>query len=35
MMTGLLLTLWATPTMTGGRLLLAAAMSGYILAAMK
>ncbi len=35
MMTGLLMTFWAAPTMTQGRLLLAAAMSGYILAAVK
>src|SRR5262249_45440161 len=35
MLTGLLMTLWAVPTMTQGRLLLAAVMSGYILAAVK
>jgi protein-S-isoprenylcysteine O-methyltransferase Ste14 len=35
MMTGMLMTFWAGPTMTQGRLLLAAAMSGYILAAVK
>jgi protein-S-isoprenylcysteine O-methyltransferase Ste14 len=35
MMTGMLMTFWAAPTMTLGRLLLAAAMSGYILAAVK
>ena len=35
MMTGMLMTFWAAPTMTHGRLLLAAAMSGYILAAVK
>ena len=35
MMTGMLMTFWAWPTMTQGRLLLAAAMSGYILAAVK
>jgi protein-S-isoprenylcysteine O-methyltransferase Ste14 len=35
MMTGMLMTFWAAPTMTQGRLLLAAAMSGYILAAVK
>jgi len=35
MMTGLLMTFWAAPTMTQGRLLLAAAMSGYIFAAVK
>jgi protein-S-isoprenylcysteine O-methyltransferase Ste14 len=35
MMTGMLMTFWAAPTMTRGRLLLAAAMSGYILAAVK
>lgn len=35
MMTGMLMTFWAAPTMTWGRLLLAAAMSGYILAAVK
>ena len=35
MMTGMLMTFWAAPTMTQGRVLLAAAMSGYILAAVK
>ena len=35
MMAGMLMTFWAGPTMTQGRLLLAAAMSGYILAAVK
>ena len=35
MMTGMLMTFWAGPTMTQGRLLLAAAMSGYIVAAVK
>jgi protein-S-isoprenylcysteine O-methyltransferase Ste14 len=35
MMTGMLLSFWAAPTMTQGRLLFAAAMSGYILAAVK
>lgn len=35
MMTGMLMTFWSAPTMTQGRLLLAAAMSGYILAAVK
>jgi protein-S-isoprenylcysteine O-methyltransferase Ste14 len=35
MMSGLLMSLWATPTMTQGRLLLAAAMTAYILAAVK
>jgi protein-S-isoprenylcysteine O-methyltransferase Ste14 len=35
MMTGMLMTFWGAPTMTEGRLLLAAAMSAYILAAVK
>jgi protein-S-isoprenylcysteine O-methyltransferase Ste14 len=35
MMAGMLMTFWAAPTMTQGRLFLAAAMSGYILAAVK
>jgi protein-S-isoprenylcysteine O-methyltransferase Ste14 len=35
MMTGMLMTFWAAPTMTQGRLVLAAAMSGYILVAVK
>lgn len=35
MMTGMLMTFWAAPTMTQGRLLLAAAMTGYILVAVK
>jgi steroid 5-alpha reductase family enzyme len=35
MMAGLLLTFWAWPTMTQGRLLFALAMTGYILAAVK
>ena len=35
LMTGMLVTFWAAPTMTEGRLLLAAAMSAYILAAVK
>jgi protein-S-isoprenylcysteine O-methyltransferase Ste14 len=35
MMAGMLVTFWARPTMTQGRLLLAVAMSGYILAAVK
>jgi protein-S-isoprenylcysteine O-methyltransferase Ste14 len=35
MMTGMLMTFWAAPTMTQGRLLLAGAMSAYILAAVK
>lgn len=35
MMTGMVMTFWAGPTMTQGRLLLAAAMSGYIIAAVK
>jgi protein-S-isoprenylcysteine O-methyltransferase Ste14 len=35
MMTGMLMTFWAAPIMTRGRLLLAAAMSGYILAAVR
>ena len=35
LMTGILLSLWCAPTMTAGRLLLATAMSGYILLAVK
>lgn len=35
MMTGMLVTFWAAPTMTEGRLLFAAAMSVYIVAAVK
>jgi hypothetical protein len=35
MMGGMLMTFWAGPTMTRGRLLLAATMSAYILAAVK
>jgi protein-S-isoprenylcysteine O-methyltransferase Ste14 len=35
MMTGMLMTFWAAPTMTQGRLLLTAAMTVYILAAVK
>jgi protein-S-isoprenylcysteine O-methyltransferase Ste14 len=35
MMTGMLMTFWAAPTLTRGRLLFAAAMSGYIIAAVK
>jgi protein-S-isoprenylcysteine O-methyltransferase Ste14 len=35
LMTGMLMTFWAAPTMTQGRMLLAAAMSAYILAAVK
>ena len=35
MMTGMLMTFWAAPTMTQGRLLLAVAMSAYILVAVK
>ena len=35
MMTGMVMTFWAVPTMTQGRLLLAAAMTGYILATVK
>jgi methanethiol S-methyltransferase len=35
MMTGMLMTFWAAPTMTQGRLLFATAMSVYILAAVK
>lgn len=35
MMTGMLLTFWATPTMTHGRLLFAATVTGYIFAAVK
>jgi protein-S-isoprenylcysteine O-methyltransferase Ste14 len=35
MMTGMLMTFWAAPTMTQGRLLFTAAMTAYILAAVK
>jgi methanethiol S-methyltransferase len=35
MMTGIALTLWAAPTMTEGRLLLTAVMTGYIVLAVK
>jgi protein-S-isoprenylcysteine O-methyltransferase Ste14 len=35
MMSGMLMSFWAAPTMTQGRLLLAAAMTGYIFAAVK
>ena len=35
MMTGMLMTFWAAPTMTQGRLVLAGAMTGYILTAVK
>jgi protein-S-isoprenylcysteine O-methyltransferase Ste14 len=35
MMTGMVMSFWAAPTMTQGRLLLASAMTGYILAAVK
>ena len=35
MMTGMLMSFWAAPTMTQGRLLLAAAMTAYILMAVK
>jgi methanethiol S-methyltransferase len=35
MMTGMLMTFWSATTMTQGRLVLAAAMTGYILAALK
>jgi protein-S-isoprenylcysteine O-methyltransferase Ste14 len=35
MMSGMLMSFWAAPTMTQGRLLLAASMSAYILAAVK
>jgi protein-S-isoprenylcysteine O-methyltransferase Ste14 len=35
MMTGMLLTFWAAPTMTQGRLLLAVTMTAYILAAVR
>src|SRR5262245_46472961 len=35
MMTGMLMTIWAAPVMTHGRLLFAAAMTGYVFAAVK
>jgi protein-S-isoprenylcysteine O-methyltransferase Ste14 len=35
MMTGMLMTFWAAPTLTQGRLLFAAAMTAYIVAAVK
>ena len=35
MMTGMLMMLWAAPTLTAGRALLAAAMTAYILVAVR